>query len=433
MTTRSIRRGAALGLALLLAGPSAATRGDTFRVKTGRGTFLVEVDAPGITVRADGDDLVVSRPPGEEIRVKFDDERAARASSDPAFSILRDGKAILTARRIGAAPPMLLAPAVGSKGERALGGPANGSAWGLAITPDGKTLATGHQGFIRVWDLATLAERFNVPTGKTVRRVALTPDGASLASAEYQHEAGKAVGNLVLRDGKTGEALRVSDPVEAVHGVAIDPSGKVVVSSSWAEKDIRVWDAETGKQVGTLKGHSGVVGTIAYSPDGKTLASAGDNTVRLWDVDTGEVRKILRGHGKSVESVAFSADGKTVGSGGFDATARAWDAATGKLLATFEADEPVLAVAVSPDGKAVAAASARWGNGFYGRAPAEVRVWDVASSKPLATLPEQPNQVFGVVFTPDGKSLITASLSGALTVYDLAQFPPEKAAPPPGR
>ena len=259
-------------------------------------------------------------------------------------------------------------------------------------------------------------------TGKVGRRVAVTPDGATIASAEYAFDNGKAIGNVVIRDGKTGEARRVMAPVEALHCVAIEPAGKVVVSSTWGEAAIRVWDVEKGEQVGTLKGHSGAVGTVLYSPDGKTLASCGDTTVRLWDVDTGEVRKVLRGHQKSVESLAFSADGKTIASGGFDDAARVWDVAGGKLLATMELDHPVLSVALTADGKAVATGSARWGNGSYGPAPAQVQVFDVATAKPLATLPDQPAQVFALVFKPDGKSLITASLSGAVTLWDLATF-----------
>ena len=419
------RSARALVLALLIVGPTAAP-GDTFRVKTARGIFLVEVDGPGVVVQAEGDDLVISRAGGDEVRLKLDSERLDRSSRDPILAIRRDGKVIVSARRLSNTP---VPPSAGGPGRTILNPKALSSAWSLAITPDGRTLVSGHQGSLRAWDLSTLAERFNVPTGKTGRRVSLTPDGATIASAEYEYVNGKPIGNVVIRDGKTGEARRVMTPVEALHCVAIDPAGKVVVSSTWSEADIRVWDVEKGEQVGTLKGHSGVVGTVVYSPDGKTLASGGDTTVRLWDVDTGEVRKILRGHQNSVESVAFSADGKTLASGGFDDDARVWDVETGKLLATLECDNPVLSVALTADGKSVATASARWGNGFYSPAPAEVRIWDVATGKPLATLPEQPAQVFSLVFKPDGKSLITASLSGAVTLWDLATFPLAKDAP----
>jgi WD40 repeat protein len=422
-----IRWKAFLCLVLALVGTSPADA-DTFRVQTDRGTYLVEVNAPDVTVKSDGDDLVVARFKGDEVRLKLEVDRAERNSKEPVLTLRRDGKVIVSARRVSASAPSSSNP---GPGRTILGGKPSSSAWSLAISPDGKTLLSGHQGFLRVWDLPRLTERFNVPTGKTVRRVALTPDGSTIASAEYAQVNGKTMGNVVIRDGKTGETRRAMAPVQAIHGVAISPDGKVVVSSSWSEWDVRVWDVEKGEQVGTLKGHSGVVGTILFSPDGKTLASAGDNSVRIWDVDTGATRQILRGHQKQVESVAISGDGRVLASGGFDETARAWDAATGKLLATFEHDDPVLSVAISPDGKTIASAAARWGDGFYGQAPADVQVWDVATSKSIATLPKQPSQIFAMVFTPDGKSLITASLSGAVTVWDLAMFQDEKGSPKP--
>ena len=226
----------------------------------------------------------------------------------------------------------------------------------------------------------------------------------------------------MLREAKTGKTLREFNPIETgLHGVTIDPAAKVIVSSSWSEAQLRVWDVEKGEQVGTLKGHSGAVGEVTFSPDAKSLASGGE-AVRIWDVDTGAIRRILRGHTKSVESVAFDADGKRLASGGFDNTARVWDVATGKLLVTVQQDNPVLTVAISPDGKTFASASSGGGTASSARRRPTVQVWDSATGRPLATLPDQPSQVFAMLFTPDGKSLITASLSGAVILWDLDTF-----------
>jgi WD40 repeat protein len=409
-------------LALLISGPIAALA-DTYQVKTERGTFLVEVVEKEFTVRPEGDDLVIIRTGGEEVRLKLDSDRAERLSKEPILAIRREGKVIVSIRRLPTPAKLADLTTVDTPGQTILNQRALAPAWSLAISDDGKKLVSGHQGFLKVWDPETLAERLSVLTGKIGRRVALTPDGSTIASAEYAYINGKPMGNLVIRDGKTGEARKVMKPVEALHGVAIDSTGKVAVTSSWAESDIRVWDVEKGEQVGTLKGHSGAVGTLLYSPDGKTLASGGDSTIRLWDIDTGEVRKILRGHQGSVEAVAFSADGKTIALGGGDDDARVWNVETGKTIAVFECDAPVLAVALTADGKTVATGSARWGNGFYGAAPAEVQVWDVATKKLTARLPDQPAQVFAMLFKPDGKTLFTASLSGAVTAWELAKFP----------
>jgi WD40 repeat protein/cell division protein FtsL len=207
-------------------------------------------------------------------------------------------------------------------------------------------------------------------------------------------------------------------PRGGVSSVAFSPDGKRLASGS-LDGTVKLWDMFAGREEHTLHGHKDEVFGVAFSPDGKRLASGGvDGTVRLWHAATGREEQRLNAHDGWVESVAFSRDGTLLASTSFDQMIKVWDIARWRaggvnpLVHTLKGHTGrVYGVAFSPDGKRLASA------GFEDQT---VKVWDAATGREVSPLKGHTDGVRCVAFSPDGTRLASGSDDRTVKVWDMA-------------
>jgi WD40 repeat protein/serine/threonine protein kinase len=283
-------------------------------------------------------------------------------------------------------------------------------AWGIALSPDGKRLATaservrsGEPG-LRLWDATTATAKEllrNTDHTERVNWVTFSPDGRRLATASHDK-------TVRLLDPVTLTTLRTFSHQDLVCRCAFSPDGQRLFVAC-EDGTLHVWELATGTLLSSWPGHEGQIKSVAWSPDGQYLASAGDDEfVRVWDAATGRQVWERVDHHSIVWSASFSPDGKRLVSCGYNGSVFVWDVVTGELLQQFTGHlGPAWCVAFTPDGRRVA-------SGGWDRT---VKIWDPDTGQQVLSLKGHRDGIMNLTFSRDGR-LATSGMDGTIQLWD---------------
>lgn len=311
----------------------------------------------------------------------------------------------------------------------------------IALGPAGRILVTGDlQGVIKRWEMPACRHIGTMITqGPDITSLAVSPDGRQLACTSsddsvrlLEASSGKVIykwqtsPDVGCAPHTTPGAATTNEASDATTGincrpayrVAFSPDGKTLATGMG--NNVLLMDAASGATLACLAGHRDQVTTVTFSPDGQTLASGSkDHTIILWDLRGNSQRAMLSGHLGTVSCVAFSPDGQLLASASWDGSVILWQAAGGVCLASLEGSGCwVHSVAFSPDGADVAT----------GDIHGHIRLWDLATGKCTMSIPAHSEEMqeplrpaVTVAFSPRGDVLVSSGSAGTVKLWDLAK------------
>jgi WD40 repeat protein len=281
----------------------------------------------------------------------------------------------------------------------------------LSVSPDGRSIVSGSDdGTIRLWDPSVDIVRID-PSKKYQRgivSISYTPDGKTIASGDSD--------GVRFWDVSTGSALGVPVRFVSVHAVCYSPDGKTLAIGG--DGQFFLWDVAARKVRHQLPyNRQSSIWDIAFSPDGKIVASAGDDgAIDLWDVADGNAidAPLLR-HSGPVKAVSFSPDGNWLASGGKDKLIRLWDVATQKGIREFASRSDIRSIAFSPDGRMLVSGGGR----------SIAHVWNPVTGELIAECRDTRQGSMGnIKFSPDGSVFACSSVAAQIQLWNSALHMP---------
>ncbi|MFX1507393.1 MAG: hypothetical protein ACFFDC_15025, partial [Promethearchaeota archaeon] len=278
----------------------------------------------------------------------------------------------------------------------------------MVFAPNAPILVSGHSAGnfpLKIWNSSSGVLIENLPQEDSVYAVDFSPDGQLLAS-------GGRDGKITLWDMNSRENIRnYNGDGGIVNDVAFSPDGKILASCSAGETTIRLWNVTDETPIRTLNGHTASVSSLDFSPDGTLLASgSGDNTTRVWNVVQGVELQALSKHTKSVNTLSFSATGETLISGGDDPEVLLWDLLTLTSIPYYsDHNGSINSVDISSDDTMFAT----------GCADSNVFVYDKSTRTQRYNLKNHSGPVFAVAFSKDNTLLASAGADSNITLWNL--------------